>query len=483
MTDRADDTKDASPDLARVGMVALVVGVAALAVCAVIGLFAGWQYFFRAYLNGFLPWLGLTIGCMGVLMLYHVVGGRWGEVIRPVLEIGSRNVVLMAVLFVPILFGLYYTYPWARPEHVKIDPVLRHQHRVWQYPSFFIIRAAIYFVIWTVMAFVLSGGLRRRETLADRIRAVDEGGGPSRWLSGFSAPGILVLCVSVTLATVDWSMSTEAGWFSTIYGLWSIAGNALFAFAFATVVMAVVHLWYAARTGTPPARAVDAGTPRRDGDGEVNGRGDGEPAPPAHADAHAPAGPVSERDWSDLANLTFTFTMVWAYLSLSQFLIIWMGNIPHETKFYHARSHGAWGAIAVLLIVAHFFIPFFLLLHREFKRDPRRLMGVALLLIAMRIVDHVWQIQPSYRGPDQPVPPLRAHHLLAPIAAIGVGGLWVAAFCWGVRGRGVANLLPPPAADAHGGHAGRPAHAPATPDGHGGAVVAYPAPGTGGHHA
>src|SRR5918997_673748 len=104
MIDRADDRKDASPDPARVA-------VAALAVCAIVGLIAGWEHFFRAYLNGFLPWLGLSIGCMGVLMLYHVVGGRWGEVIRPVLEIGSRNVVLMAILFVPILFGLYHTHP------------------------------------------------------------------------------------------------------------------------------------------------------------------------------------------------------------------------------------------------------------------------------------------------------------------------------------------------------------------------------------
>lgn len=334
--------------------------------------------FFRSYLPAYVFVFGLALGSLALLMLQHMTGGAWGMMIRRLLEAASRTLVLIAVMFVPIALGLRRLFVWAIPELVANDAVL--QEKVpYLNAGFFVGRAAFYFAIWITFAYCLS-----RWSAAQDVRPP---AGDDRRFRVLSGPGLVVYGLTVTFASVDWVMSLDPHWFSTIFGLLLMVGQALSALAFAVAVLA----------------AVADDDPFRD---RLN---------PTH--------------FHDLGKLLFALVLLWAYLSFSQFLIIWSGNLPEEIPWFVERLRGGWQYAALVILVGHFFLPFLLLLSRDLKKNRRALATMALVILAMRFVDTYWLIAPAFPREGFPV------HWMDLAAIAGVGGLWLAVYLRLLQGR------------------------------------------------
>jgi hypothetical protein len=370
--------------LERVQRLALGVGLAALALCAIGGA-ASPADFFRAWLVGWLYWLGIALGSLAIIMIHYLSGGAWGIVLRRVLESGTRTLPLLALLFVPLAFGIHHLYGWATPGD---DPIVRHKSVYLNVP-FFLARAVLYFAAWTGLAWVLNRWSYARDLHGDEH--------PRRFRL-LSGPGLALYGLTVTFAAVDWAMSLEAHWYSTIYGAMFGVGQVLSAFAFGVATVAAL-------SDREPLRRL-----------------------------------LTPRTLNDLGNLMLAFVMLWAYLSFSQFLIIWSANLKEEVPWYLARQRGPWGAVAVALIVLHFALPFVLLLARRVKRDPALLGAVALGILVMRLVDVFWLVVPAY--------PAATVHWLDLVAPLAVGGVWLATFLWQLRDRPLVPLNDPSVEEA-----------------------------------
>jgi hypothetical protein len=329
--------------------------------------------FFRSYLLGWLFWVGIGVGCLGLAMLNQLTGGLWGLVPRRLHEAAARTVPAMALLFLPILLGLSSLYTWASPETAGADDVIQKKAAYLNAP-FFTARAALYFAVWGLLAYTVSRLSRLEEAAADARR-----GSRLRSLSGV---GLVVLSGTTTFAAIDWGMSLNPHWYSTMYGVLFIVGWTLSALSFTIVLMSRLA------SEEPFARALR---------------------------------PVTVHD---LGKLLLAFTMMWGYVNFSQFLIIWSGNVSEETPFYVQRLEGGWGAVAILLLVFHFALPFALLLSRSLKRSARALGSVAALMLLMQLVDLHWLLGPDLVGHGHGDVPLRVHWMdLA--AVLGIGGLWL----------------------------------------------------------
>lgn len=383
----------------RVQSTALVVGVAALVVALVLAFVVAGQgddrialgtrlaaVFWRPYLVGFVFWTGVAVGSMALMMLHHLSGGGWGVVLRRIFEAATRTLPLLAVFFLPVAFAVVTRslYPWTFPE-------LAHEHaieykRIYLNIPFFLARTVFYFAVWFVLARLLNKWSleqdgaedpRVRRRLRERMQSV-------------SAPGILLFGLTVTFAAVDWVMSLEPEWFSTIFGMLLMAGFGLSALAFAVTIAGKLS--------------------REDGLDAV----------------------YQPRHFHDHGKLLLAFTMLWAYFMFSQYLIIWAGNLPEEIPWYLRRLRGGWQYIALALVLLHFALPFVLLLSRELKRAAKMLGAVALLVLAMRVVDLFWTVAPSALAVDHDGAVASAHgmgavltYALSFITPVGLGGVWV----------------------------------------------------------
>jgi len=365
---------------------ALIVGAGA-SLLAVVGAFVDPAQFTRSYLVAWLFWLGLGLGSLAIVLLHRMTGGSWGFAIRRLLESGMRTLPLLAVLFVPIALGMRRIYPWTNEAAVAADPILLHKAPYLNEKAF-LLRAAIFFLIW-----IGSAGFMLRQS-----RKTDRSGDPrhERRARLFSGPLIGLYGVSMTLAAVDWAMSLEPHWFSTMYGVIFVVGQALSTFAFAIVASSWLR-------GREPFRRW-----------------------------------LSADHFHDLGNLTFAFVMLWGYTTFSQFLIIWSGNVSEETPWYLSRTHGGWEATAFLLVLFHFVLPFFLLLWRRIKRDLRLLPYVAMLILLMRLIDLFWLVGPAFH------PHGFRLHWLDLVLPVAIGGWWLAFFVWNLKGRPLLSLQ-----DAH----------------------------------
>lgn len=382
-------TYPAPSETGRYQQLALIVGAVfmlLLAAGAFVPALGGVDQFFRSYLVGYVFWIGITLGCLGLLMLQHVISGSWGIVIRRVLEAGTRTLPLMIVLFLPIaIFGLKHLYEWMHINEIT-EPAVRNileKKRPYLNPVFFLIRTGIYFLIWWGLMFLLN----KWSAEQDRTAEIQY----KRKMDKLSGPGIILFVLTVTFASVDWVMSLNPEWFSTIYGLLYVAGWTLSAFSLVIAVM--VYL-----STRPPLEGI-----------------------------------VRAPHFHDLGKLLLAFVMLWAYFSFSQFLIIWSGNIPEETTWYLNRLRGGWGWIGIGLVILHFALPFVLLLSRDLKRNARRLATIAGLIFLMRLVDICWLIEPEFN---------REHFRFSWMdvaAPFAFGGLWLAFFIWQLRLR---PLLP-----------------------------------------
>jgi hypothetical protein len=363
------------------------------AVIAAVLAFVRPDQFFRAYLLGFMCWLGVALGSMAILMIRHLTGGGWGTVIRRILGAAMRTLPLLFVLFIPIFFGIHRLYIWAQPLANIEDKHLReHLEKLTQTyltVNGFIARAIFYFAVWNLLSFLLSKW--SKET--DRPGAPDNSGR----FKAVSGPGLILYGFTISFAAIDWIMSLDPSWISTIFGLVILIGEVLSAMCFAVVVERILFDYKPMSEMLTPDFVHDHGK------------------------------------WM------LAFTMVWAYFNFSQWLIIWAGNLPSEITFYMRRLSGGWTAIGLILIFLGFVVPFATLLSRPFKRNIRRLAWLAAWLLVIRYLDLFWIIEPNFSKTLTVTPA----DVVVPIA---IGGIWLWYF---FRNLASLPLLPAYDTDAH----------------------------------
>ncbi len=364
---------------------ALIVGVIGIAVC-VAGAVFNLDQFWKSYLLGYVFWAGIALGCLAILMLQHMSGGAWGLVIRRLLEAATRTFPLLAVMFVPVAFGVRSIYIWAQPVALDAPEALKHAlaHKApYLNVPFFLARAVFYFAVWNLMAYFLSKWSLEQDRTGHRPITSK--------LQALSAPGLILYGFTVTFASIDWLMSLEPQWFSTMYGILVMGGQGLSAMAFIIAVVVLLARFQ-------PLSEV-----------------------------------IKPKHLHDLGKLMLAFLMLWAYFSFSQFLIIWSGNLPEETPWYVRRLQSSWKWVGLSLVVLQFALPFALLLSRDLKRNARRLVVVAIAIIVMRFVDLIWMTGPEFHAGAFRI------HWMDVIMPIGLGGLWLAFFAYQLKAR---PLLP-----------------------------------------
>ena len=331
----------------RYSRVALVVGLVSGGILAV----AGWSNpsgelprILPGYLTVFLYFLGLSLGSAVILMIHALTGGRWGMFVGRALSAALAPLPLLALGFLPIFFGVERLFPWAMPGAAERYPVLAKKAQYLNVEAFQL-RAAIYFGVWLLLCFFV-----RQWT---RLAEPGQIAGRRSWLAKLSGPGLIAYGLTMTFASVDWNMSLMPEWYSSMLPVIGWGAQVLSAMALAT--------WTTLRVsgGGPWARV------------------------------------ASEGRYGDLGSLLFTFTMFWAYASFMQFLIIWSGNLPHEIIYYFTRTAGSWFPVFLIVVVLGWAIPYFSLLLRPIKTNPRRLSAIAGLLVVTRLVDLDWWIMPS----------------------------------------------------------------------------------------
>jgi hypothetical protein len=367
--------------LNRIQRILLILGLVALGLTAV-GALANKRQFFFSYLFAWLFWLGLSLGCFLVTMLHQLTGGRWGYPTRRFLEAGFMNLPLMLLLFIPLFFGLRDLYPWAQPAVVANDAVLQQRYP-YQSQWAFILRTVFFFAVVIWMA------RRLRQWSLEQDATTDAA--PTRKARTLSGPGIVAYSLLGTFAYVDWIMSLEKHWHSTMFAVIMLIGQILVAYAFSVVMLALFK-------NQAPIASV-----------------------------------VTRTHYHHLGNLLLTFVLFWTYISFGQLLIIYSGDLPREVDWYLHRIAGNWKWVVAALALFHFFLPFFLLLFRSVKRHVSPVTTMAIMLFLMHIVDSYWLVMPALH-------PNGIHLSWMDFATpIGIGAIWLSFFLARLK---AAPLLP-----------------------------------------
>jgi hypothetical protein len=362
----------------RNASVVAVVGV----LLAIVGAVVWPDFFFRGYLLGYMFCLGLSLGSMALVMVGHLSGGNWWMIGRRPMEAAIKTLPLLLIGFLPIALGMKKLYIWSHADLVAQDKVM--QIKAWYLnPTGFVVRAVIYLLIWNIFAWLLTSGSAKQDVDAS----------PAIWqrLKAISGPGILIYGLTITLASVDWVMSLDPHWYSTIFGMIFMISHLLSSMSFVVLIVVALSDW-------------------------------------------APMSEVLKKDrLHDMGKWMLAFTMVWAYFNFSQWLIIWMANLPEEISWFLDRLKGGWQTVAVSLVLFQFALPFALLLSRDLKRSARKLVPVAVLVLFMRLVDLYWLIAPN------PFPGTQQHHIsLNPnfvFVPLGIIGVWLTFFFWNLAQR------------------------------------------------
>jgi hypothetical protein len=382
-----------APEVIRkISQRSLVIGILFAAISAALA-FLHPDEFFRAYLLGFMCWLGVALGSMAIVMIRHLTGGGWGTVIRRILGAAMRTLPLLAVLFIPVFFGIHRLYVWAQPLGNIEDKHLReHLEQITQTyltVNGFIVRAIFYFAVWNILSFLLSKFSKQ----TDRSNAPNN----TQKFKAVAGPGLILYAFTISFAAIDWIMSLDPSWISTIFGLIILIGELLSAMCFAVVVERILYNYKPMSELLIPDFVHDHGK------------------------------------WM------LTFTMVWAYFNFSQWLIIWAGNLPAEITFYLKRLTGGWASIGLILIFLGFAVPFAMLLSRPFKRDIRRLVWLAVWILFIRYLDLFWIIEPNFSKTLV----VTVADIVVPVA---IGGIWLWYF---FRNLASLPLIPAYDQDAH----------------------------------
>jgi hypothetical protein len=439
-------------DLDRVMRPAFLLGLVGIVLTAV-GLFFNFDAAMKSYLLAFLYVSAVPVGCLMFLMIQHMTGGTWGLVARRVFEAAASLCVLALVFAIPVILivamGKNSFYPWLPDAagHKMLGHAANPQHLyfkdVWLSKGFFIFRTVFYFAVWMLLAGYLYAWSGREDRSGNNPKFAFQ----ARFVSG---PGILIGGLAINFAFIDWVMTLDPQWYSTMFGVLYLVGSGLEAMAFTVLAIRLL-------ADRAPLRDV-----------------------------------LGPQVLNDLGNLMFAFTLLWAYTNFSQFLFMWSGNIADETPYYYFRNKGSWGAVALVVVIFHFFTPFLLLLWRKIKRDIKLLAMVAILVMCVRAVDLFWIVKPMFFqrvtwmeheaqvghtgvSPEAPhhegaaaanesmgpakydMPPLRSvaegMNWTDLPAIAGLGGIFVAAFAWRLKQRPLVPPNDPRLIDlAHGHH-------------------------------
>ncbi|HZO86778.1 MAG TPA: hypothetical protein VFB38_00460 [Chthonomonadaceae bacterium] len=373
----------------RIQRGALGLGVAALIAC-IVGAFFNPTQFLQSYLFAFVFWVGIAVGSLAVEMTHHATGGAWGFVIRRLLEAASTTLILLCVLGIPILIGMKSLFIWTHPDQmaaVATAHEIRNKSGFFLNVPWFIIRYCVYFIVWIGLAVLL------RKWSLQQDRTGDPALTPR--FQYVCCWGLVLYVLTISFAAMDWIMSLEPMWYSTIFGMLVICGQGVGTFGF----MLAVAIWLARRQ-----LLVES---------------------------------VSPDTFRDLGGLMLAFVLLWAYMAFSQYLIIWSGNTAKESSWYLHHGHNGWSGVAYFLIAAHFLFPFILLLFGHIKRNVRSLAAIAALLLFAHFVDVFWMIMPSFYTGGFTV------HWMDVLLPISLGGLWMAWFIWQVKQAPLVPLQDP----------------------------------------
>ena len=331
-------------DRGKLGTFALVVGVIGL-----LGSAAGYamdkEHFYHSYLTAFFFWMTVALGALFFILLHHLTRANWSTVLRRLGESMMSTIPFMLILFLPVIFGIHDLYHWSHEDAVANDIILQKKSPYLNVP-FFLIRVAFYFLVWSVVTYFLNKYSSNQDVAHDdslylKMRRV-------------SAPGLMLFAFTLTFASIDWLMSLEPHWFSTIFGVYIFAGTFIAALAFTIVILAY------------------------------------------HKKQNLLTDVITVEHRHNLGKLLFAFTVFWAYIGFSQYLLIWYANLPEEAFWFLKRWEGSWKVISLALPIGHFALPFVALIPRAAKRSFGWLLFMAIYMLIMHYMDIYWIVMPTY---------------------------------------------------------------------------------------
>lgn len=368
----------ATPQSSLAGMqrLSLIVGGLGL-LLTVIGYFVvGSVQFYQSWLFAFIFWTAVALGSLMLLMINHLTDGVWGLMIRRFLECGTRTLMLMSILFLPIIFGMRDIYPWMDAK-VQANPVVAAKLPYLNTPGF-IGRSLLMLGIWVLLQYLFNKWSSQED--AGDTKATGK-------MKAMAGPGIVIFTLTWMLAATDWGMSLEPTWFSSMYPVSFIPSMVLLSFCGSVLLLNLLN----SRKLLPFSIPVDR--------------------------------------LHDLGKFMFAFIILWTYVNFSEYLIIWSGNIPDEAEWYMHRLDYGWQYLAIINIFGHFFVPFFLLLSRHPKRNINVLSGISIYIIVIELLWYFWKVVPSFH-------PESFQLSWTDVSAwIGMGGLWMAFFFYNLAQR------------------------------------------------
>ena len=343
----------------------------------------GWDRFYPSYLAAFVFYLSLCLGALFFVLIQHVTRAGWSVAVRRLAEAVAPNVLVpMAFLAIPVLVSLRSLYPWTDAAVVAADPVLRSKE-AWLNVPFFLARTALYFTVWSLCAIWFHRTSVRQDASGDKRLTLS--------MEATSTAALILFAFTVTFFAFDFLMSLTPHWASTIFGVYFFAGCILGFFALMTILALSVQ-----RAGL----LLQA---------------------------------ITVEHYHDLGKLIFAFTVFWAYIGFSQYMLMWYANLPEETFWYAARQTGSWTYWSLLLLFGHFIVPFLALLSRNAKRRKPLLAIGACWMLAMQWADVYWIVMPAKSPGRVPL------SLIDLALLIGMGGVF---FAFVVHRLSAASLIP-----------------------------------------
>jgi hypothetical protein len=384
-----DDKVMLPPTAGRWSWTLSAVGIAGLAVAGLLAILAddGGVRFYTSYLTSYVYFLTVGIGALFFVLVQFATRAGWSVAVRRLAEATAVNLAVpMAPLLLPILFGLHTLYPWANHAVVEGDHLLEAK-AAWLNVPFFLVRTAIYFVVWGALAL----WFHRRSTEQDRTGDKTL----TNRMEAASTAGLILFAFTVTFFAFDYVMSLTPHWYSTIYGVYVFAGSIVAFFAFLPILASRVQ-------GAGALRSA-----------------------------------ITTEHYHDLGKLVFAFTVFWAYIGFSQYMLMWYANLPEETVWYLARQTGGWTPVSVFLIFGHFLVPFLALMSRNVKRRLPLLIAGAGWMLLMHYVDVTWLVRPAHSPGRVPI------SLMDVATFVGIGGIFGAALVRRLQAHAVVPLKDP----------------------------------------
>ncbi len=367
-------TSTLSSKLTRLQTIGLISGAVGIVVAIIMAFVSGGDSFFQSYLYAFLFWMGLALGCFILLMVQHMAGGSWGAMIRRPLEAGASVLPVMAIMFIPILFGMGFLYDdWIHPHNALVEAKVAYLNK----PGW-IIRSLIYFSVWSFGAWYFVSRSKKQDEVSE-----EQGGKIGFGLKRSATFWIVIHILLMTFAAVDWAMSTTPEFFSGMYSVILMIGQAISAMCL--IIFTMVFL--------------------ANNDEEIDEL-------------------LNSKRLQDLGNFLMAFTLFWAYTSFSQLIIIWSNNIIETNPYYVLRFNAAWQGVGYFLLLFGFFAPFAILFSRWVKRKRRALVAVAIWAVLVRLIDLFYILIPNFEREGFPLQ-------ISDVALmLGFGGIWIAVFAF-----------------------------------------------------